>query len=601
MSIANLGAKVLKEIFTEGLDETTEALGKSAVRNVDTKKIDIDNTDDYVYIAHGGADFEGSPSLAMSGTGEAASTKELSLMGGFNPLGKGTYGYLIEPEGLEEAVRAIKQNQSYGKRYGTRQSRDPKYAEEEQLEESTFKDIRKKHNFEVEKLSKTKKDPKDFLSQVKDYQDFGPDKWVEDSSLLRELYPVIDPDVIKLDKKLTKELNNFYDERPSRFVAREFKYPEFDVAGKVHLFRLKKTDIDAATKAAKEDKTGKLKGLMRQERLPVDLTEVAINKPELLESLGKLDLDADEASINTFLKDIFKLQTSGPKKIDESLSTNKAAGITDKDLKAWENNTANITSKKRKEQLKGRDKRLMTLALEYQESLSAKGFEASKDLLAKYRKAVDEINPIRPIKTMPKLISNLDVVGALGTKTNILGKKKTGILNVNRQFKQDELVESRLDINGYTNHDKWVATVRTTEDVAEDISPTAYGRVVFLKNVNMFQSVGLQKKSLRIATGKEKIPHAVMKGEYQQKNVEEIYEYANSVFEESLKPDSEWIQIGYNPIRAGYFYDRATGLPLEAADEIIQVGNLVLGKNVKKGEIKTYEFNTGGLVQRPNR
>ena len=117
----------------------------------------------------------------------------------------------------------------------------------------------------------------------------------------------------------------------------------------------------------------------------------------------------------------------------------------------------------------------------------------------------------------------------------------------------------------------------------------------------MFQSVGLQKKSLRIATGKEKIPHAVMKGEYQQKNVEEIYEYANSVFEESLKPDSEWIQIGYNPIRAGYFYDRATGLPLEAADEIIQVGNLVLGKNVKKGEIKTYEFNTGGLVQRPNR
>ena len=40
MSIANLGAKVLKEIFTEGLDETTEALGKSAVRNVDTKKAD---------------------------------------------------------------------------------------------------------------------------------------------------------------------------------------------------------------------------------------------------------------------------------------------------------------------------------------------------------------------------------------------------------------------------------------------------------------------------------------------------------------------------------------------------------------------------------
>lgn len=309
MSIANLGAKVLKEIFTEGLDETTEALGKSAVRNVDTKKIDIDNTDDYVYIAHGGADFEGSPSLAMSGTGEAAST---SLMGGFNPLGKGTYGYLIEPEGLEEAVRAIKQNQSYGKKYGTRQSRDPKFDEEEELEGVMLKEIRKKHNFEVEKLSKTKKDSKDFLSQVEDYKNYGPDKWIENSSFLRELHPVLDPDVIKLDKKLTKELDNFFDGMPSRYVASEFKYPEFDVAGKVHLFRLKKSDIDAATKAAKKDKTGKLKGLMRQERLPVDLTEVAIKNPKLLESLGKLDLDADETSINTFLKGIFKLPDIKP-------------------------------------------------------------------------------------------------------------------------------------------------------------------------------------------------------------------------------------------------------------------------------------------------
>jgi len=284
------------------------------------------------------------------------------------------------------------------------------------------------------------------------------------------------------------------------------------------------------------------------------------------------------------------------KNIDETLDTKTAAKITDEDLKAWKDNPSNTTSNDRRKQLKGRDEELMALATEYQDSLAANGAEASKDLLAKYRAAVDKINPIKPINTMPDLISDTDVVGALGEKTNVLGKKKTGILSVNRQFKQGEVVTSRLDINGYTNHDKWVAAVRTTEDVAEGVSPTAYGKAVYLKNVDMLQPEGLQKKSLRIATGKEKGPHAVMEGEYQQQSPEEIYEYAKSVFDDSLKPDSEWVQIGYNPVRAGYFYDRATGLPLEAAEEVIQIGNLVLGRKVIKGDIETYTFNEGGLA-----
>ena len=282
--------------------------------------------------------------------------------------------------------------------------------------------------------------------------------------------------------------------------------------------------------------------------------------------------------------------------VDESLPTKDAANITEEDLSAWKKDPKNTTSDERRKQLKGRDETLMAIAKEYQDSLKANGAEASRDLLAKYRSAVDEINPIKPITTMPELIDNIDVVGALGEKTTTLSKKKTGILSVNRQFRQDEIVTSRLDINGYTNHDKWVAAVRTTEDVAEGVSPTAYGKAVFLKDVDMLQPEGLQKKSLRIAAGAEKGPHAVMQGKYQQLSPEEIYSYAKSVFEDSLKEGSEWVQIGYNPVRAGFFYDRATGLPLEAAQEVIQVGNLVLGKNVKKGNIEEYSFNEGGMA-----
>jgi hypothetical protein len=317
----------------------------------------------------------------------------------------------------------------------------------------------------------------------------------------------------------------------------------------------------------------------------------------------KISPKADPSSLDIQMPDgtIYKGTGDVPSKprtmvVDESLPTKDAANITDEDLSAWKKDPKNTTSDERRKQLKGRDETLMAIAKEYQDSLKANGAEASRDLLAKYRSAVDEINPIKPITTMPELIDNIDVVGALGEKTTTLSKKKTGILSVNRQFRQDEIVTSRLDINGYTNHDKWVAAVRTTEDVAEGVSPTAYGKAVFLKDVDMLQPEGLQKKSLRIAAGSEKGPHAVMQGKYQQLSPEEIYSYAKSVFEDSLKEGSEWVQIGYNPVRAGFFYDRATGLPLEAAQEVIQVGNLVLGKNVKKGNIEEYSFNKGGMA-----
>ena len=336
-----------------------------------------------------------------------------------------------------------------------------------------------------------------------------------------------------------------------------------------------------------------------------------VSNANLRKNLATLDIKlpyrigpkADPSSLDIQMPDgtIYKGTGDVPSKprtmvVDESLPTKDAANITDEDLSAWKKDPKNTTSDERRKQLKGRDETLMAIAKEYQDSLKANGAEASRDLLAKYRSAVDEINPIKPITTMPELIDNIDVVGALGEKTTTLSKKKTGILSVNRQFRQDEIVTSRLDINGYTNHDKWVAAVRTTEDVAEGVSPTAYGKAVFLKDVDMLQPEGLQKKSLRIAAGAEKGPHAVMQGKYQQLSPEEIYSYAKSVFEDSLKEGSEWVQIGYNPVRAGFFYDRATGLPLEAAQEVIQVGNLVLGKNVKKGNIEEYSFNEGGMA-----
>jgi hypothetical protein len=48
--------------------------------------------------------------------------------------------------------------------------------------------------------------------------------------------------------------------------------------------------------------------------------------------------------------------------------------------------------------------------------------------------------------------------------------------------------------------------------------------------------------------------------------------------------DPAWTQVGMDPFRHSYFYDRDSMRPVLSADEVIQVGPLVLAKNVKFGE-----------------
>ena len=72
----------------------------------------------------------------------------------------------------------------------------------------------------------------------------------------------------------------------------------------------------------------------------------------------------------------------------------------------------------------------------------------------------------------------------------------------------------------------------------------------------------------------------------------------------------EWTQVGMNPFRHSFFYDKATGKPVTRADQVLQVGPLVLAKgarselsDLKKLKIKSEDgkvrvFNQGGLMSR---
>ena len=91
----------------------------------------------------------------------------------------------------------------------------------------------------------------------------------------------------------------------------------------------------------------------------------------------------------------------------------------------------------------------------------------------------------------------------------------------------------------------------------------------------------------------DKTPFALVEGYYNPMSAKEIRTKVKK-----LLKDPEWTQLGFDPRRHSFFYDRVTGQPVEFADEVIQIGPLVLAKNAKYGDRSKYKYNVGGKIVR---
>jgi hypothetical protein len=207
-----------------------------------------------------------------------------------------------------------------------------------------------------------------------------------------------------------------------------------------------------------------------------------------------------------------------------------------------------------------------------------------------YDKVVKKDNPILPITEMPEVPSLKRIEAVLGNKVN-----KTGIVgkNINPTDLEGKRVSSRLDIPAYNNYDTWVVTLH--EPKAGKV--LGYGQTSYLKNVEFHlpKDTGKQTKGMKIAKGGAKNPYAAIDGTYTNVSPKDAYAIAAK---ELNNPDSQWTQIGMNPHRHSYFYEKSTGDPVLFADEVIQVGPLVLGKGVKKGNPKDFKFKSGGRIEK---
>ena len=216
-----------------------------------------------------------------------------------------------------------------------------------------------------------------------------------------------------------------------------------------------------------------------------------------------------------------------------------------------------------------------------------------------YRRVVTANQPIKPItkENFPEMPTKTEIVGAL--KATDPRKVDTGIIGLNKNIPDGTRVGSRLDIPSYDKMDKWIVSLHDgTKKGGQSIG---YGQSAVLKNVEFVSSA---KGGLNIAKNKDKATIARIHGDYYNAEPENVFEAAKSLID-----NPEWTQVGMNPFRHSFFYDKATGKPVTRADEVIQVGPLVLAKGVKQPTIselkslgvktkdgKIRMFNEGGVV-----
>lgn len=111
-----------------------------------------------------------------------------------------------------------------------------------------------------------------------------------------------------------------------------------------------------------------------------------------------------------------------------------------------------------------------------------------------------------------------------------------------------------------------------------------YGSVAKAKNVTF--GVGNQLKALDIAAGEAKDALQTIEGEYINITPEQAFAEAQRAIK-----DPSYVQVGIDPTRHAYFYDRNTTLPVVSAEEVIQIGNMILAKKPVFGAKSDFLYN----------
>jgi hypothetical protein len=200
-----------------------------------------------------------------------------------------------------------------------------------------------------------------------------------------------------------------------------------------------------------------------------------------------------------------------------------------------------------------------------------------------YNRMVDELRPVYPYKEVPAVTTPKDARYALATGKGQSPEKAAKYGVPTMTLTKGDWAQLRLDIPSYQLHNAWVASVHTPKSTNREVQ-AAYdaGPVVGYESVAALTDVTFgmnQKAAAKIAAGSSKGTIATMLGKWSPISKADAKARA-----EAAMKDPAWTQVGMDPFRHSYFYDRDSMRPVLSADEVIQIGPLVLAKNAQFGE-----------------
>lgn len=197
-----------------------------------------------------------------------------------------------------------------------------------------------------------------------------------------------------------------------------------------------------------------------------------------------------------------------------------------------------------------------------------------------YAALVEREKPVAPYTEIPVPASRADMERSLAANQ----KPRIGISN--DELKQGDRAGLRLDIPAYQRHGVWVVSVHGPRS---SLAKGSAGKSIGYENVAALSNATFginEKASISIAAGKAKAPMATIEGEWLPVTEAQAIRMA----EEALQ-DPRWAQVGMDPERHAYFYDRETMDPVVGAEQIIQVGPLVLALNPEYAYADEFMFS----------
>jgi hypothetical protein len=212
-----------------------------------------------------------------------------------------------------------------------------------------------------------------------------------------------------------------------------------------------------------------------------------------------------------------------------------------------------------------------------------------------FRKEGRYVKPMHPDMIAP-LKADSYYINALTITDSGLVDKKTGEKKPRKEtyWMADVLVDgerygSRLDIPSYKDLNKDdradIVTMHKPKRNGDNVSAgtrLGYYPTVQLRDV-LFSSPA--KATTKIALGADKNTIATIEGNYVAADHEQ-----NRLDFIAAMDDPAWTQVSMNPERHSFYYDLATQTPVVSASEVIQVGNLVIAKDVVYDDVEDFSY-----------